>query len=233
MKTLAKIAALVVVAGVFLVAVLAAPDGKIPEMKFEEVKEIASALNLAQMDEELVGAAAIMGAVYTSIAAFENSTRRFIAKVLVDAHGSDWWRTKVSEKIRTGAEARRTDEERTKWHGRRGDDPINYTEMGQLVDIMGQNWTDFEPHVRRAHRVDVGPELIGQRPHRWKPIARLELLVGNEQSDLGADLAADAEVRLRVEAAGMKGDRRIFPARSSAVGTSLSMVVTCGKRLPS
>jgi len=121
-------------------------------------EEIASALNLAQMDEELVGAAAIMGAVYTSIAAFENSTRRFIAKVLVDAHGSDWWRTKVSEKIRTGAEARRTDEERTKWHGRRGDDPINYTEMGQLVDIMGQNWTDFEPHVRR---LEWARELFG------------------------------------------------------------------------
>src|SRR5207237_4911605 len=41
MKSLAKLAALVVVAGVFLVAVLAAPDGKIPELKFEEVKEIA------------------------------------------------------------------------------------------------------------------------------------------------------------------------------------------------
>jgi glyoxylase-like metal-dependent hydrolase (beta-lactamase superfamily II) len=41
MKTLTKLAALVVVAGVFLVAVIAAPDGKIPEMKFEDVKEIA------------------------------------------------------------------------------------------------------------------------------------------------------------------------------------------------
>src|SRR6266702_3666374 len=41
MKTLMKLAALVVVAGVFLVAVLAAPDGKIPEMKFNDVKEIA------------------------------------------------------------------------------------------------------------------------------------------------------------------------------------------------
>src|SRR5437588_12446705 len=41
MKTLAKLAALAAAGGIFLVAVVAAPDQKISEMKFEEVKEIA------------------------------------------------------------------------------------------------------------------------------------------------------------------------------------------------
>ena len=41
MKTLAKLAALALAGGIFLVAVMAAPDDKIPEMKFNEVKEIA------------------------------------------------------------------------------------------------------------------------------------------------------------------------------------------------
>jgi glyoxylase-like metal-dependent hydrolase (beta-lactamase superfamily II) len=41
MKSVAKLAAFAVVAGVFLVAVIAAPDDKVPEMKFDEVKEIA------------------------------------------------------------------------------------------------------------------------------------------------------------------------------------------------
>src|SRR6266446_4831683 len=41
MKTLAKLAALAAAGGVFLVAVVAAPDQKIPEMKFNDVKEIA------------------------------------------------------------------------------------------------------------------------------------------------------------------------------------------------
>jgi hypothetical protein len=100
-----------------------------------------------------------MGTVYTAIASFENSARRFIAKVLLDAHGPDWWHSNVSEKIRTAAEARRSDEQKTKWHGKRGDDPINYTEMGQLVDIMSQNWAgDFEPHVRR---LEWARELFG------------------------------------------------------------------------
>src|SRR5262245_63412052 len=41
MKTLAKLAVLTAVAGVFLVAVFAAPKDAVPEMKFNEVKEIA------------------------------------------------------------------------------------------------------------------------------------------------------------------------------------------------
>src|SRR5262245_20969774 len=41
MKTLAKLAALAAVAGVFLVAVFAAPKDAVPEMKFNDVKEIA------------------------------------------------------------------------------------------------------------------------------------------------------------------------------------------------
>src|SRR5260370_38537195 len=41
MKPMRKLTALALVAVVFLVAVTAAPDGKIPEMKFNDVKEIA------------------------------------------------------------------------------------------------------------------------------------------------------------------------------------------------
>jgi glyoxylase-like metal-dependent hydrolase (beta-lactamase superfamily II) len=41
MRSIAKLAGLFVVVGVFLVAVLAAPDEKPPEMKFNDVKEIA------------------------------------------------------------------------------------------------------------------------------------------------------------------------------------------------
>lgn len=41
-----------------------------------------------------------MSTVYTAIAAFEMSVRRFIKKVLMDTHGEDWWDKGVSEKIR-------------------------------------------------------------------------------------------------------------------------------------
>ena len=111
---------------------------------------LGSALNYELLDAELLESAQQMAAVYAAITAFENSARRFITKVLMDAVGADWWSVRVSEKIRRFAEARRDEELKVRWHGQRGQDLIFYTEMGHLVDIMQQNWSDFEPHVRRA-----------------------------------------------------------------------------------
>jgi uncharacterized Rossmann fold enzyme len=72
-----------------------------------------------------------------------------VSKVLLDAHGDNWWQTKVSDKIRKFAESRREDEEKTKWHGFRGDSLLSYTELGQLANLIQQNWPDFEPYIRR------------------------------------------------------------------------------------
>ena len=37
--------------------------------------------------------------------------------------------------------------EQVRWHTQRGDDPINYTEFGDLASIIGQNWGHFENHL--------------------------------------------------------------------------------------
>lgn len=114
-----------------------------------DLPEIAHALSLELYDDEFIGPARLMAVVYTAIASFENSVRRFVYKVLIDKFGETWWEQGVSKKIRDFAEARRDDEERTKWHGVRGDDLLSYTELGHLPNIMQQNWEDFEPYVRR------------------------------------------------------------------------------------
>jgi len=113
------------------------------------VADVADALSLELLDPSLLEEARRMAVVYAAIAAFEGSARRFIAKVLLDEHGSNWWEERVSERIRRFAQTRREDEEKTRWHGRRGDSLLDYTELGNLVDIVQQNWTDFEPYVRR------------------------------------------------------------------------------------
>jgi hypothetical protein len=110
--------------------------------------EIAASLSLDLLDPELVDAARRMSTVYTAIAAFENAVRRFVVKVLLEQVGADWWLTSVSERTRRNAETRRNDEETTKWHAQRGDNLIEYTEIGALANIMQQNWEHFEPHVR-------------------------------------------------------------------------------------
>ena len=110
-------------------------------------KEYVKSLSLELLDEEYVNAAKEMATVYTAIAAFENSVRRFVVKVLLENKGENWWIECVSEKIRNKAESRKIEEEKIKWHTPRGDSIINYTEFGDLVSIMGQNIDLFEVHI--------------------------------------------------------------------------------------
>lgn len=88
-----------------------------------------------------------MSAVYTAIAAFENSVRKFVEKVLLEHKGENWWEECVSDKIRRTAESRKKEEEKIRWHTPRGDSMINYTEFGDLASIMAQNYELFEVHI--------------------------------------------------------------------------------------
>ena len=67
-------------------------------------KEYVKSLSLELLDEEYVNAAKEMATVYTAIAAFENSVRRFVVKVLLENKGENWWVDCVSEKIRNKAD---------------------------------------------------------------------------------------------------------------------------------
>jgi hypothetical protein len=87
---------------------------------------------------------------FTPIAAFENGVRQFISRVLLDAFGANWWELGVSDKIRKFAESRRDEEEKTRWHGVRSDDLLGYTDLGQLANIIQNNFQYFEPYVKRS-----------------------------------------------------------------------------------
>ncbi len=112
--------------------------------------DIEDALSAELLDPETLVVAARMAAVYAAIATFEVTTRRFIVKVLREAYGEEWWEKGVSEKIRNFATSRRDDEERTRWHGRRGTELLDYTELGHLPQILQQNWQLFEDYIPRA-----------------------------------------------------------------------------------
>jgi len=109
--------------------------------------EIAKSLSLDLLDEDLVMQARQMSVVYTAIAAFENAVRGLIAKVMLENVGAGWWETKVSEKIRERAKTRFEEEKNIRWHAQRGNDPINYTMLGDLINIIRNNWDKFEPYI--------------------------------------------------------------------------------------
>ncbi len=123
--------------------------GRLNRSRFSGVDEqdLSKKLSIPELDEELVRRAHKMSIVYTAISALENTIRAFISKKLLEEKGENWWSASVSDKIRTKAESRRDEENKIRWHTPRGDSIINYTEFGDLVSIMNQNWILFEPHL--------------------------------------------------------------------------------------
>lgn len=110
-------------------------------------QDVAKRLPLELLEEDLVCRAKRMATVYIAITAFENTVRDFVSRRLLEEIGESWWKSAVSEKIRSRAEGRQTEEEKVRWHAPRGDEPLNYTEFGDLAAIVGQNWQLFENHL--------------------------------------------------------------------------------------
>ena len=106
--------------------------------------EIAETVSIALLDDAFVGPAKQMAAVYVAVAAFENSVRDLVTRVMLEAVGETWWDEKVSERVRKHCKTRQEDEERNRYHKQRGDAPINYTELKDIVNIIRANWEYFE-----------------------------------------------------------------------------------------
>ena len=54
-------------------------------------QEYVSSLSLDLLNDDLVNTAKQMATVYTAIAAFENTVRQFVVKVLIENKGEAWW----------------------------------------------------------------------------------------------------------------------------------------------
>lgn len=112
----------------------------------EAENEIANRLPIDVLDSEHVSRSKKMATVFLAITAFERSVREFVEKTLLDSKGENWWGICVSEKTRKFVETRRKEEERNKWHSQRGQKNINYVELGDIPNIIQNNWAEFEPY---------------------------------------------------------------------------------------
>jgi hypothetical protein len=107
--------------------------------------DVAEKVSLDVLDEDHIEAAKAMAAVYVAVAAFENSARELVTTVLREAVGDDWWETAVSAGIQKASKGRQDDEAKHRFHGQRGDAPINYIDLDQLGNIIRQNPDHFVP----------------------------------------------------------------------------------------
>lgn len=84
-----------------------------------------------------------MSSVYQSIFCIENTLRNFIVERMSERHGLDWWAQTVPKKIKEDVERLKTREEKNKFFSGRSDLEIGYTMMGNLGQIIINNWDDF------------------------------------------------------------------------------------------
>jgi hypothetical protein len=93
-------------------------------------------------------------AIYYSL---ENSIRRLISGRLFEKHGATWWKEKVPGGVQTEVE-KKQQEERDTSMSIRSEDPLAYTNFGELISIFDANWDDFDDTLRspKAMRVILG-----------------------------------------------------------------------------
>jgi hypothetical protein len=112
-----------------------------------DAEAIRKSLGVDVLDTEFVASAERMSLVYVTVAAFENSARELVTRVLLEAEGEDWWDKCVSERIRTDARRRMEAEQQVRWHVQRGGSPIKFTMLPNLANIIANNLDKFEAYL--------------------------------------------------------------------------------------
>jgi hypothetical protein len=132
-------------------------DGDVADFRAKLIQRLPFDL----IENALVESARNMALVYTLIAAFENSARKFIGDTLLEAKGAEWWDECVSEAIRKSADQKKKDAETPRYHGSRGQSMINYCQMGDLHAIINKNhelFTDYIPSSEWARQIFAAVE---------------------------------------------------------------------------
>lgn len=112
-----------------------------------DVEALRKTLGIEVLDTEFVASAERMSVVYVTVASFENSVRDLVTRVLQEAEGEDWWDKCVSDRIKTDSKRRMDAEQQVRWHVQRGQNPINFTMLPNLANIIANNNDKFEAYL--------------------------------------------------------------------------------------
>lgn len=84
-----------------------------------------------------------MSSVYQAIFCIENTLRNFIVERMAERHGLNWWIDKVPSNIKKAVDKLKKEEQKNKFFSSRSDSEIGYTMLGNLGQIIINNWDDF------------------------------------------------------------------------------------------
>lgn len=98
-------------------------------------------------EHEILASARKMARFYVYYYAFENSIRSLIDGRLEEKHGINWWELKAPPSVKKNVSDNQAKERDTAM-AIRSDDPLSYTNFGELIDIITFNWDDFSDTIR-------------------------------------------------------------------------------------
>lgn len=98
---------------------------------------------LAGVDSLLRRDAREMQWAYYLLYIFENVVRQLIISVGVEGKGKNWFDEVASMQMKKKMEDRKRSEETNRWHPGRSVGPIFYLDLGDLSDIIVNNWDLF------------------------------------------------------------------------------------------
>ena len=88
-----------------------------------------------------------MADFYILYYSLENTIRRLISGRLQEKYGSNWWEEKAPAGVKSGVADKQKKEKDTPM-SIRSEEPLSYTNFGELIDIVNANWSDFSDTIR-------------------------------------------------------------------------------------
>jgi HEPN superfamily Swt1-like protein len=118
-------------------------------IQIEHTKTIqkTEVVDVELFENDILQEARKMADFYVLYYSLENSIRRLIAERLAEKHGPTWWKGKVPPALQSEVEKKQR-EERDTTMSLRSEDPLAYTNFGELIGIFDANWADFSDTLR-------------------------------------------------------------------------------------
>jgi hypothetical protein len=129
-----------------------------------------------QFSEKLRNEADAMAQHFAIFYCLENSIRELITDRLEEAHGEDWWGTVVPQNVRDNANKNRA-KEVAAGVTLRSDQMIDYSNFGELGEILKANWGIFGDMLRDISAVQ---KILGSLNSLRAPIAHCKPLAPDE-----------------------------------------------------
>src|SRR5438445_3596182 len=118
-------------------------------VQIEHAKTIQKAeiIDVDLFESDILQEARKMADFSTLYYSLENSIRRLIFERLSEMHGPNWWKDKVPEELQKEV-GKKQKEERDTTMSIRSEDPLYYTNFGELILILDATWDDFSDTLR-------------------------------------------------------------------------------------